>query len=447
MTSSGSQQRTTRTRVAHRRRGLRLLLIAGAVVTMSSFMQPLTVGAVQPAAPETPEPPTTPPVEEPTTTAAPAPTEVTTTEAPPTTPAEPSTTTPVEPTTSFPIPTTVPRHRCRSRRPRRPPWCRSWTSRSSSLCTSVEDFEAGSAHVPCRQQQRSAGRGHAAERRHRRVSQRDGAAWAIDVGRPRRRRGEHDQVDRRRPGRDGGLDEPGLFGCCTATPSATRRAARPRSRGRSATTTDRRRSSSVTRAAWTSTPTRRADTARRSASRSSTDRRRTSRSPRRSRSSLPTGAPRSTAPRSRPPRARDRLHCPTCRSRSRRPPARQRRPSATPSTTCYCGQNTSDVPLEVVRLVDDRLGVVIELPDVETVVAPGESLCNTDLGLPVELHGDARATSARRSSTTPSSPCARRSDARGCSRRPRRPRSTSRSPPLLIAVLAGDDKTWVCHRT
>ena len=35
------------------------------------------------------------------------------------------------------------------------------------------------------------------------------------------------------------------------------------------------------------------------------------------------------------------------------------------------------------RLVDDRLGVVIELPDVETVVAPGESLCNTDLGLPV----------------------------------------------------------------
>ena len=49
----------------------------------------------------------------------------------------------------------------------------------------------------------------------------------------------------------------------------------------------------------------------------------------------------------------------------------------------YCGQNTSDIPLEVVRLVDDRLGVVIELPDVETVVAPGESLCNTDVGQPV----------------------------------------------------------------
>ena len=49
----------------------------------------------------------------------------------------------------------------------------------------------------------------------------------------------------------------------------------------------------------------------------------------------------------------------------------------------YCGQNTSEIPLEVIRLVDDRLGVVIELPDVETVVAPGDSLCNTDIGQPV----------------------------------------------------------------
>ncbi len=49
----------------------------------------------------------------------------------------------------------------------------------------------------------------------------------------------------------------------------------------------------------------------------------------------------------------------------------------------YCGENTSDIPLEVVRLVDDRLGVVIELPDVQTVVGPGESLCNTDVGQPV----------------------------------------------------------------
>ena len=49
----------------------------------------------------------------------------------------------------------------------------------------------------------------------------------------------------------------------------------------------------------------------------------------------------------------------------------------------YCGQNTGAIPLEVVRLVDDRLGVVIELPGVETVVAPGDSLCNTDIGQPV----------------------------------------------------------------
>lgn len=49
----------------------------------------------------------------------------------------------------------------------------------------------------------------------------------------------------------------------------------------------------------------------------------------------------------------------------------------------YCGQNTSDIPLEVTRLVDDRLGVVIELPDVETIVQPGATLCNTDIGQPV----------------------------------------------------------------
>ncbi len=48
----------------------------------------------------------------------------------------------------------------------------------------------------------------------------------------------------------------------------------------------------------------------------------------------------------------------------------------------YCGQNTSTIPLEVLRVVDDRLGVVIEEPSAETVVQPGESVCNTDLGLP-----------------------------------------------------------------
>ena len=46
----------------------------------------------------------------------------------------------------------------------------------------------------------------------------------------------------------------------------------------------------------------------------------------------------------------------------------------------YCGTNTSTIPLEVVRVVDDRLGVVIELPSVQTIVGPGESICNTDIG-------------------------------------------------------------------
>ena len=45
----------------------------------------------------------------------------------------------------------------------------------------------------------------------------------------------------------------------------------------------------------------------------------------------------------------------------------------------YCGTNTSTIPLTVVRLVDDRIGVVLEGG---RVVAPGESLCNTDVGAP-----------------------------------------------------------------
>jgi LPXTG-motif cell wall-anchored protein len=48
----------------------------------------------------------------------------------------------------------------------------------------------------------------------------------------------------------------------------------------------------------------------------------------------------------------------------------------------YCGENTSDVELEVVRVVDDRFGI-LEVPEESTVVSPGERLCNTDLGLPV----------------------------------------------------------------
>ena len=56
----------------------------------------------------------------------------------------------------------------------------------------------------------------------------------------------------------------------------------------------------------------------------------------------------------------------------------------------YCGQNTSAIELEVVRLVDDRLGVVVELPSVATVVAPGESICTTDLGVGVSYVVQAR---------------------------------------------------------
>jgi hypothetical protein len=48
----------------------------------------------------------------------------------------------------------------------------------------------------------------------------------------------------------------------------------------------------------------------------------------------------------------------------------------------YCGENTSDVDLEVVRVDDDRFGV-LEVPAASTIVSPGETLCNTDLGLPV----------------------------------------------------------------
>jgi hypothetical protein len=48
----------------------------------------------------------------------------------------------------------------------------------------------------------------------------------------------------------------------------------------------------------------------------------------------------------------------------------------------YCGENTSDVELEVVRVVDDKFGV-LEVPDEQTIVEPGETLCSTDLGLPV----------------------------------------------------------------
>jgi LPXTG-motif cell wall-anchored protein len=50
----------------------------------------------------------------------------------------------------------------------------------------------------------------------------------------------------------------------------------------------------------------------------------------------------------------------------------------------YCGQSTSDVPLEVIRVDDDRFGTLI-LPADQTVVEPGGVICNTELDLPVSL--------------------------------------------------------------
>ena len=60
----------------------------------------------------------------------------------------------------------------------------------------------------------------------------------------------------------------------------------------------------------------------------------------------------------------------------------------------YCGENTSDVDLEVVRVVDDQYGV-LEVPEAQTIVSPGETLCITDIGLPVSyvaVAGDAGTT-------------------------------------------------------
>jgi hypothetical protein len=48
----------------------------------------------------------------------------------------------------------------------------------------------------------------------------------------------------------------------------------------------------------------------------------------------------------------------------------------------YCAENTSDVDVEVVQVVDDRFGV-LDLPDGQTLVAPGETLCTSDIAPPM----------------------------------------------------------------
>ena len=49
----------------------------------------------------------------------------------------------------------------------------------------------------------------------------------------------------------------------------------------------------------------------------------------------------------------------------------------------YCGTNTSDVDLEVVRVVDDRFGV-LQVPEDNTVVSPGETLCTVPVDYTVQ---------------------------------------------------------------
>jgi large repetitive protein len=112
----------------------------------------------------------------------------------------------------------------------------------------------------------------------------------------------------------------------------------------------------------------------------------------------------------------------------------------------YCGQNTSAIPLEVVRLVDDRLGVVIELPDVQTVVAPGESLCNTDIGQQVsytvtrsDLGTTIRNSAVVTVRTQEPTPRVFQATATAAVRVPLGPR--------LRDAIQGGEKTWVCHRT
>jgi hypothetical protein len=67
----------------------------------------------------------------------------------------------------------------------------------------------------------------------------------------------------------------------------------------------------------------------------------------------------------------------------------------------YCGRNTSDIPLEVVRLVDDRLGVVIALPNVDTVVPPAKR-CATPISVCRSITRWRHPTWGPPSSTTPS---------------------------------------------
>ncbi len=102
----------------------------------------------------------------------------------------------------------------------------------------------------------------------------------------------------------------------------------------------------------------------------------------------------------------------------------------------YCGQNTSTIPLEVVRLVDDRIGVVLEGGP---VVAPGDSVCNTDVGAAVTYvvqESDAGSVIKNNAVVT----------VRTQEPAPRESQETATSA-VAVPLLRSQNKVTICHTT
>ena len=251
------------------------------------------------------------------------------------------------------------------------------------LCTSSEDMAAGTRTFRLDNHGSRAGRGDTAQRRHRRVGERHRGAGALDVGRAGRRRGQHDGGRRERAGRgDQRLDEPDV-----------RRAPRPRR----VQPVERDHDDHVDGEQQRRIAGHRAQRLRGVDFQPNPD--------------APHGASTGVEVVDGPASDDEITETVTIqladggtsRLTASVTAAACTGPSLTPDVSftftktpsvptagvgdtveyVYCGQNTGAIPLEVVRLVDDRLGVVIELPGVETVVGAGDSLCNTDIGQPV----------------------------------------------------------------
>ena len=102
----------------------------------------------------------------------------------------------------------------------------------------------------------------------------------------------------------------------------------------------------------------------------------------------------------------------------------------------YCGQNTSTIPLEVARLVDDRIGVVLEGGP---VVAPGDSVCNTDVGAAVTYvvqESDAGSVIKNNAVVT----------VRTQEPAPRESQGTATSA-VAVPLLRSQNKVTICHAT